>query len=183
MENAADALKIAFAVFVFVFALTITFSIISQAKSTADVVFYYGDETNFYEYSYSKGDSGKNRKVSVSQIIPTLYRYCDESIGVEIKLADSSTAYFFDLNNIEYLVKEGENINTSQRQFDRKENLEKFITEILLSSTYKDTMFIEEFVEVPISGIYKYGSDGTELAVSSGGKKVYITYTEYVEET
>ena len=77
MENAADALKIAFAVFIFVIAITITFTIVSQAKSTADSVFYHRDETNFYEYSYSKGDTEKNRIVSVSEIIPTLYRYCD----------------------------------------------------------------------------------------------------------
>ena len=38
--------------------------------------------------------------------------------------------------------------------------------------------FTEEFVEIPLSGIYEYGSDGTELVISSGGKKVYIIYTQ-----
>lgn len=57
---------------------------------------------------------------------------------------------------------------------DREANLERFIQTVLP----KDTKFKEEFVEIPISGIYEYGSDGSELVLSSGGKKVYITYTE-----
>ena len=38
MENAVDALKIAFAVFVFLIALTVTFSMIAKVKSTAEYV-------------------------------------------------------------------------------------------------------------------------------------------------
>lgn len=174
MENAADALKIAFAMFVLVIAITITFSLVSQAKSTADVVLYHGDETNFYEYSYSRGENEKNRIVSVTEIIPTLYRYCNESISVEIRLKDlNNTTYIFDLGNLEYLVEKKENVY--KKQFDRQKNLAKFIDEILLVEL-KDETFEEQFVEIPISGIYEYGEDGTELAISSGGKKVYITY-------
>ena len=57
MENATDALKIAFAIFVFVIAITLTFSLISQAKSTSDYVLSYSDRTNFYEHSDSKDNS------------------------------------------------------------------------------------------------------------------------------
>ena len=57
---------------------------------------------------------------------------------------------------------------------DREENLAKFVQEKLP----KDAKFREEFVEIPISGIYEYGLDGSELVITSGGKKVYITYTE-----
>lgn len=177
MENAADALKIAFAVFVFVIAITLTFLTISQAKSTADVVLYHSDETNFYEYSYSKGNSEKNRKVSVSEVIPTLYRYYKESIGITINLKNGES-YTFDLNNSEYIVQEPGNIKSKlTSEADREENLGKFIDKILLKLPVR-TEFREEFVEIPISGIYEYGSDGTELVISSGGKKVYITYTE-----
>lgn len=176
MENAADALKIAFIIFIFIAAIGIAFTLISQAKSTADVVLYYSDDTNFYEYS--KGNSEKNRIVSASEIIPMLYRYCNESIGVEIKLLNGDI-YSFDLGNREYLVEDDKNVYN--KQFDREKNLGKFIDEILLTQL-KDKTFEEQFVEIPISGIYEYGEDGTELAISSGGKKVYITYTEVVEE-
>ena len=40
MDNAIDALKIAFAVFVFVMALSISMSALSQAKTVSDEVFY-----------------------------------------------------------------------------------------------------------------------------------------------
>ena len=149
MENAADALKIAFAVFIFVIAITLTFSIVSQAKSTADAVFYYSDETNFYEYSDS---SEKSRTVSVSEIIPTLYRYYKESIGVEIKLKNG-LVYTFDLNNNESIMIENKTKLTSNAE--REENLKRFIENVLFQY-YTDAKFIEEFVEIPVSGIYEY---------------------------
>ena len=37
--------------------------------------------------------------------------------------------------------------------------------------------YTEEFVEVPISGIYETGEDGTQITLSSGGNKLYVTYT------
>lgn len=169
MENAADALKIAFAIFVFVLAITITFSLVSQAKSTSDYVLYYSDETNFYEPLNSRE---KNRIVSVTEVITSLYRYYKESIGVIIKIGEDT--YTFDLNNEEYLLLDRKLSNN----VDREENLNMFINDYLL---IKDTKFTEEFVEVPISGIYERGEDDTELVISSGGKKVYITYTEITE--
>lgn len=175
MENAADALKISFAVFIFIAAIGIAFTLISQAKSTADIVLYHSDETNFYDYSYS-GDSEKNRKVTVSEIIPTLYRYYSESIGVTINLKDGNNYnnYIFDLNNREDIFTGKTKLNS---EADREENLKEFVNTILLELP-EETKFEEEFVEIPISGIYDYGSDGTELVISSGGKKVYITYTQ-----
>ena len=172
MENASDALKISFAVFIFILAIGIAFTLISQAKSTADIVLYHSDSSNFYEYSYS-GGSEKNRKVSVSELIPTLYRYYIESIGVTINLKDGNS-YMFDLNNREDIFIGKTKLNS---EADREENLKEFVRTILLELP-EETKFEEEFVEVPIDGIYEYGTDGTELVISSGGKKVYITYTQ-----
>lgn len=172
MENAADALKIAFAMFVFVIAITITFTLISQAKSTADVVLYHSDETNYYEYSSS---SETNRQVGIEEVIPTLYRYYKESVGITVNLKNGSS-YTFDLNsNNETIMLEDKTKLTSNTE--REGNLEKFVNDVLLRLS-ENTRFTEEFVEIPISGIYEYGSDGTELVLSSGGKKVYITYTQ-----
>ena len=172
MENAADALKIAFTMFIFVIAITITFTFISQAKSTSDAVLYHSDETNFYEYSSSRDE---NREVSVVEIIPTLYRYYEESIGVTIKLKNGEI-YTFDLNNNKQsiLLDDKKELNSKA---EIETNLEKFVNVVLLGFP-ENTKFTEEFVEIPITGIYEYGSDGTELQISSGGKKVYITYIE-----
>lgn len=171
MENAADALKIAFAIFVFVTAITLVFLLISQAKETADVVLYYSDRTNFYEHLDS---SDINRKVYVSDVIPELYRYYNETIGIIVKLSDGK-AYTFDLNNKETILLEDKTKLGSKKE--REENLAKFINDILLELP-DDTKFEEEFVEVPISGIYERGEDDTELVLSDGGKKVYITYSQ-----
>lgn len=80
MENAADALKISFAVFVFIVALALTFFIIGKTRTTADVVLYYADKTNFQELK----ESGDRREVTPAEIVTTLYRIPTESIVVRI---------------------------------------------------------------------------------------------------
>lgn len=44
MENAVDALKIAFGVLVFVIALTVAFALLSQAKATSDIMLFASDK-------------------------------------------------------------------------------------------------------------------------------------------
>jgi hypothetical protein len=162
MENAADALKIAFAIFVLITALTITFLLISQAKSTADSVMFYSDKTNFYEY---KASESENREVPVTEVISALHRYYKESISVTIVLGNGADdTRTFDLTNL-YL-------GTATIQQD----LEKYIADNLQNLPL-ETVFIEEFVEVPINGKYQSGEDGTEITLTEGGKKVYVTYT------
>lgn len=160
MENAVDALKIAFAMLVFVIAITTIFSVISQAKSTSDFVLFHSDKTNFYSHSES---SDVNRVVTVAEVISTLYRYYKESVAVTIDLQDGNTPKTFDLSNEFAII---ENI---------EEELKNYITDSLLTD---NLLFTEEFVEVPISGIYDIGEDSTEIIKASGSKKLYITYTK-----
>lgn len=155
MENATDALKMAFAVLVFIIAITIIFVMISKVRSTADVVLYYSDKTNFYDhYNDTSKDLKGNRIVGISDIVATLYRYDTESLAVTVKI-DSDT-YYFDLGYETNLI--GKTINTQE---EREENLGKFISDKL--NDYKDKKFKEEF---------------SEITLSSGGKKVYVTYTK-----
>lgn len=81
MDNAIDALKIAFAVLVFVMALTLAMNAFGQAKAVSDEVFYMADKTNFYEYT-SEEKIPEGRIVSGETIIPTLYRYYKENFNV-----------------------------------------------------------------------------------------------------
>ena len=96
MDNAIDALKIAFAVLVFVIALTITMRVFSQAKEVSDEVFYMADKTNFYEYT-SDERIPEGRIVSGETIIPTLYRYYKENFNVIILDANGKELCTFNL--------------------------------------------------------------------------------------
>ena len=163
MENAADALKISFAVFVFVFAILVAFTVIGKAKTTSDVVLYYTDKTNFYTPKKSKDE---NRTVGVSQIVSTLNRIAEgETITVSVMIGT------------EELVPK--DLGTSP------EKIERFIEEIMkgTSKTQNGTVvdirnmtFKEEFVEVNYTGQYVFGADGSELTIVPGGTREYITY-------
>lgn len=45
MENAVDAIKIGFALFIFAIAITLAFSVVGQARLAADAVFASTDKT------------------------------------------------------------------------------------------------------------------------------------------
>ncbi|MBQ9297821.1 MAG: hypothetical protein IJ223_02100 [Clostridia bacterium] len=98
MDNAIDALKIAFAVLIFVIALSVTMNAFSQAKTVSDYVFYMADKTNFYEY-ISENRNADYRVVSGETIIPTLYRYYKENFNVIIKDANDKVLVEFNLED------------------------------------------------------------------------------------
>ncbi len=50
MESAVDALKLAFAIFIFLLGLTILFNMASLAKESARILISENDKTNYYEY-------------------------------------------------------------------------------------------------------------------------------------
>lgn len=83
MENAAEALKMFFAVFVFSLALSVFFRMTSIAKDTTDKIFEAIDKTTYIDYNADTSD-GANRKVKFQDMIPTIYRYAQEGYGVTI---------------------------------------------------------------------------------------------------
>ena len=87
-------------------------------------------------------------------ILSVLYRYKEESMSVTVKLGSSE--YVFDIGR-------------------ETVGVEEFVKNNLLTLD-NNTMFIEEFAEVPIGGMYKTGEDGTVLTLTSGSNKIYITY-------
>ena len=175
MDNAVDALKIAFALFVFVVAITVSFSYISQAKSTADYIVFYRDETNFYNHLKSKE---KNRVVLSSDVISTLYRFYNESLCVTVDLGSEDKTYKFDLSLSDADLKKFKDAGVlpSAQMPSSYEGIDEMLNTFVEKVLPKDAKFTEEFVEVPISGIYETGEDGTELTLTSGAKKIYITY-------
>lgn len=88
MENATDAMMIAFGVFVFIIALSVSIYAFNNARVTADSLLYTQDESNYYEYIKTNKDEDKYRVVGLETIIPTLYKYYLENYTVVFKQAN-----------------------------------------------------------------------------------------------
>jgi len=83
MENAGDALKMAFAVIVFVMALSISIYMFTEARTAADLVLHKSDITRFMDYIEGQDVIGtESRIVGLETIIPTLYKYYKENYTV-----------------------------------------------------------------------------------------------------
>ncbi len=82
MENAIEALKIAFAVIMFVIALSITITMFSVSKETADAVLHGSDMTAYMQYEAVSDADSENRIVGLETVIPTLYKYYKENYTV-----------------------------------------------------------------------------------------------------
>lgn len=157
MENATEALLMAFAVLIFVVALSVTFTTLAQAKSTADVILYYSDRESFQSFTkYKKQDFlDGGRDVTVDTVIATISRCIKEKFSVYID--DGNETY-----NLEYDVSTEEEIRNT---------INKFIDE------HNGTTYRETYVEVTTSGQTFFGEDGS-LLEEDVGRKIYITYTK-----
>lgn len=87
MENATDAIKMGFAVLVFVSALSIAVFSFSRARQTSAQITQQADEKEYYErISLNESEnitwSSSSRVVGVETVIPTLYRYYKENYTV-----------------------------------------------------------------------------------------------------
>lgn len=160
MENAVDALKIAFGMLVFVIALTLAFMVFSQATQTSTKMLFASDKTNYYTYSDEPNEQG--RIVGADVVISSLYRYYKESVVVRI----------VDGNNTEEFNTETDG-GLSQRE--RKKRVNEWINDNKNNLT---GTFLETFDEVKKSGEYIVEDDGSELTVQSGQTSIYITYTK-----
>lgn len=129
MENAVQALKTAAAVLIFVIAITVSFTMFSKAKVTANAVIKIQDKQKYLEsaevdngilYTSStaiqsqneQGESNINgmtidgyRIVGLEDVISTLYRYSVEKYGVTIVQQDGTIISRFD-SNTENIVRQ-----------------------------------------------------------------------------
>ena len=92
MENAADALKMAAAVLIFVMAISLAVMTLSQARAASQAIIYTKDDTNYYSYVDSENKS-INREVGLETVIPTLYRYYRDNIEIVFNLGSRDYLY------------------------------------------------------------------------------------------
>lgn len=99
MENATDALKMAFAVLVFTMALSISVYMFSQLNEVSKSMIASTDSTAYYQYIRTDQNSKNYRIVGLETIIPTLYKYYKENYtilfldrtGAPLKLYETQT--------------------------------------------------------------------------------------------
>jgi hypothetical protein len=84
MENAVQAIRMGFSMFIFALALTTSMYIFSICGNTAQAIVYYSDEANYYDNISIQNQATTVRKVGFDTVIPTLYRYYKENFSVKI---------------------------------------------------------------------------------------------------
>ena len=165
MENASDALKMAFAIFIFIIAFTTVFLMLSRAKETADTVCYYSDKTNWYMWKDKPTD---DITVKADTVISSLYSIYDENIDVTVNINNTS----YRINSNSYYVD-----NELKATFKTKKEALNYIND-LIGKLKTDETYSMHCQEIKTDGIYEYGADGTEIAIVKGGTKLFITYAE-----
>jgi len=102
MENAMDALQMAFAVIVLVLAISVAIAMFSKVNEVSQIVLTRTDGTNYYTYianDENEAEEAQTRIVGLETIIPTLYKYYKENYtvlfldedGTPLKLYESQT--------------------------------------------------------------------------------------------
>ena len=114
MENAADALRMAGGVLIFVLALTISINAFTQARQGIDQLVLYSDRE--FLSTYVEQNKGTKRIVGAESIVPTIYRAYKENIKIKFEMSefDKSTQekslYSKDGEYINYIDLQDENI-------------------------------------------------------------------------
>lgn len=80
MENAADALKMAAAVLIFVLALSISINAFGEVRKTSQVLLDYQDRE--YDYTYVEENGSTERIVGLETMIPTIYKLYKENYKI-----------------------------------------------------------------------------------------------------
>lgn len=128
MENAVDALKIAFAIFIFVIAIALSFSIVGQVRATSEVILALNDKANSYDYVANEDNnaSNKERIVSFETILPTIYRYAKEQYAVTIIDDDGTPIVRYDLYTEGFMNDWNTTLKNMNRASLRDKSIDKF---------------------------------------------------------
>lgn len=132
MENAVDAIKLGFALLVFAIAITLTFSVVGQARATADAVFAATDKTKFYEYATEDDyNTEVDRIVGYETILPAIHRYAKEQYAVTIFNEKGEPIVRYDLYTEGFMANWNETIkNLNSGNQKNKEDAKRTYNEV-----------------------------------------------------
>ena len=133
MENAADALKMAGAVLIFVLSISIIIFAFSQARETSDTILNYRDrETMYVESDYYYTSDGKERIVNLETIIPTIFRAYLENYKI----------VFEGLSTPIYKIKNREGTIVDKYTIDLERNLKRIYPNANLANNEEKAEFL-----------------------------------------
>ncbi len=193
MENAVEALKMAGFMLLFIIALSITMVTLTQAKTTADSLVKNQDRQESYQYvELAEGETKAfSRTVTLSDIIPTLYRYAQEDYAVQFYNSDGSPLNVYEsgqMQNGVHVKKNDLDLDTEHWEENGVTKYEEWrgnttkikqhvddVVEFLLQPSYKDRQFEEKLGTIED---YEEDQDTNELVpdINKQYKRV-ITYT------
>lgn len=195
MENAVDALKMAFAVMVFVLGLTIAIVMFSQLNQVSRIVLASSDITQFYDYTTATAEQS-SRIVGLETVIPTLYKYYKENYTVifldenaqPLSLYESQTDRNLWGTGIDPTTGKNPNVGNIGKYYTTSENLYSVYDNRSVCSfdvdeetirhepwTGSDVDFKENLDQFLQGGYFAYPSGGTD----SEGRTGY-DYNEYI---
>ncbi|MGN1299403.1 MAG: hypothetical protein ACI4UE_05420 [Candidatus Scatovivens sp.] len=185
MENAVESILIAFAVIVFVIALSLTTFMLSKAMTTTEDLIYFSDKTNYYQnikISESAGELTK-RNVSIDTVVNSLYRYYKENFMVRIYNKSGELVQIFD-TTIEGKVYIASSKKISNRTNEEKALMNNYGSGKLnlfgapwMGNTTRDAKYR---VDLYVSGKNGYINN---IGVSYEGNGLYDLGTTTFEET
>lgn len=178
MENAVRALEYAFAMLIFVIALSVSLNLLIKAKTTGDIIFDSIDKTTFYESAtLTENEINANGKiVSIEKIIPTLYRDYKENYVIEFYTKDKEELIIrFDLSEetsrrelwtgnpnvdvkkrLDIIINGGQNVKINGKTYDGVINNQGYI----ISEDYAIRAKTESIRnEISTDGLYEYCKD------------------------
>lgn len=149
MENAADALKMAAWVLIFVVALSIIINAFGMARQTTDILISYNDNEYYTDY-VEQGNT--ERKVGYETIIPAIYRAYKENYKIIFLNNDGTPMYFYENKNtkeqINYIDLEKQNVGNDTAK-------EKFIKYIVTGKEINNSQYkFENSYDIKNNGLY-----------------------------
>ena len=149
MENAADALKMAAWVLIFVVALPIIINAFGMARQTTDILISYNDNEYYTDY-VEQGST--ERKVGYETIIPAIYRAYKENYKIIFLNNDGTPMYFYENKNtkeqINYIDLEKQNVGNDTAK-------EEFIKYIVTGKEINNSQYkFENSYDIKNNGLY-----------------------------
>lgn len=149
MENAADALKMAAWVLIFVVALSIIINAFGMARQTTDILISYNDNEYYTDY-VEQGNT--ERKVGYETIIPAIYRAYKENYKIIFLNNDGTPMYFYENKNtkeqINYIDLEKQNVGNDTAK-------EEFIKYIVTGKEINNSQYkFENSYDIKSNGLY-----------------------------